>query len=145
MSAVQNFNSPVFVQPPPVNEPYLHSQLNVNHLQTARFGLVNFSVNNMRKPSAALAQRSNRINPLSCAPTMAPEGKSKLFDNVDTYKRINQNPRTFMQYAEPLEGNQRSQPKSDISWKENRPETLQRINNDAGIRVNNIRCTLCRF
>ena len=75
---------------------------------------------------------------------MLPTGESLLFQDIEDYKRINQDPRTQMQYAEPLYGNARGE-QSVITWKENKPQPLLIVNNDMAIKRQQQRERVCRY
>jgi hypothetical protein len=146
-AAVMNFNTPnAYHVDGPVDKkgPSLAEQRNNDMLQTPRFGRYNPSVNKMTAPSATLRQESYRTPVLTAAPTMMPMGKSLLYQDVDDYKRINQNPRTMTQYAEPLYGNARGE-QSVISWAENKPERPLVVNNNDAIRTQRQRARPCRY
>lgn len=122
-AAVQNFNSPIYADPPfkAMGGPSLQRQRNGDMLQQTDFEYYNRNVNNNEDPSPDAIIGSKRSTVISAIPTMAP-GAGR-FPDVETYNRRNQNPRTMMDYAEATYGNARGE-KSIISWNFNTPEPL---------------------
>jgi hypothetical protein len=127
-----------------IEGPPLNTQTNVYMRQQPRFERFNPSINNMAQPSASLYQTSVRWSPLMSVPTMAPEGKSLLYQDIETYSRINQSPRTMMDYAEAPYGMARGQ-NSLLTWKENKPEPLLKVTNEIEIQRQKQRESTRRF
>lgn len=146
-AAVMNYNSPAYVGPMfgvPIEGPPLDTQTNVDMRQNARFERFNPSINDMEEPAASQYQTSVRWSPLMSVPTMAPEGKSLLYQDIETFCRINQAPRTMMDYAEAPYGMARGQ-NSLLTWKENKPEPLLKVTNQIEIQRQKQRESTRRF
>ena len=143
-AAVQNFNSPIYVDPPfkANGGPSLQRQRNGDMLQQAEFEYYNRNVNDNEDPSPDAIIGSKRWTTISAIPTMAP-GAGR-FPDVETYNRRNQDPRTMMDYAEAPYGNARGE-KSVISWNFNRPEPLLKVNNAMAIKRQRTRERMCKF
>jgi hypothetical protein len=143
-AAVQNFNSPMYVDPPfnAMGGPSLQRQRNGDMLQRAEFEYYNRNVNDNEDLSPDAIIGSERWTTLSAIPTMAP-GAGR-FPDVETYNRRNQNPRTMMDHAEAPYGNARGE-KSIISWNFNAPEPLLKVNNDMAQKRQRTRERMCRF
>lgn len=143
-AAVQNFNSPVYEEPPfkAMGGPPLDVQTNNVMIQQPEFEYYNRNVNENENPTSDSMIGSKRWTTLSAFPTMAP-GAGR-FPDVETYNRRNQNPRTMMDYAEAPYGNARGQ-KSIISWNFNRPEPLLEVNNNVAEKRQRTRERMCRF
>lgn len=146
-AAVNNYNSPAYVDPyygVSIEGPPLDTQTNNNKDQSTRFGIFNPGVNDLYDPSAATRQESVRWSPLMSVPTMAPIGDSKLYQDVDHFCRINQDPRTMMDYAEAPYGMARGE-RSLLTWKENKPEPLLKVTNKIEIQRQKQRDSMRRF
>lgn len=134
-AAVMNYNSPAYVGPMvgvPIEGPPLETQTNVDMRQRASYERFNPSINDMEEPAASQFQTSIRWSPLMSVPTMGHIDKSLLYQDIDTYCRVNQAPRTMMDYAEAPYGMARGQ-NSLLTWKENKPEPLLTVNNNMAI------------
>jgi len=143
-AAVQNFNSPVYIEPPynANGGPPLDVQTNNIMIQQPIYGLFNRAIFNRNAPAPSTIIGSERWTTLSSMVTMAP-GAGRFAD-VKDFKRRNQNPRTMMDYAEAPYGNARGQ-LSKISWSFNTPQQLLTVNNSKAISRQRLRERTCLY